>query len=203
MAGGKSTARTKKASSAKAPTKSARAAKSAKPAASRARPQTARAKTNARAKPAPTKRTARSPAAKAPARRAAAAVRGGGSALDKLQQVALTATNLDASIDFYRDALGLKFITRFDPPGLAFFSLGSGVRLLLSATASQASLYFQVDDIEAAVKELGGRGVRFLQKQAQMIHRDEAGDFGKKGVEEWMAFFNDPAGNLLALVERR
>jgi catechol 2,3-dioxygenase-like lactoylglutathione lyase family enzyme len=207
MAGGKSTARTKKASSAKAPTKSARAAKSAKPAASRARPQTARAKTTARAKPAPAKRTARAPtakapAAKAPARRTTAAARGSGSALDKLQQVALTATNLDASVDFYRDTLGLKFIARFDPPGLAFFGLGSGVRLLLSATASQASLYFQVDNVDAAVKELKGRGVRFLQ-QPQMIQRDEAGDFGKKGIEEWMAFFNDPAGNLLALVERR
>jgi len=204
MAGGKSTARTKKAASAKAPTKSARSAKAAKPAASRARPQTSRGKTTARAKPEPAKRpAARAPARKAPAaksapRRSAMAA----SAIDKLQQVALTATDLDASVDFYRDVLGLKFITRFDPPGLAFFSLGSGVRLLLSATASQASLYFQVDDVDAAVKDLKHRGVRFLQ-QPQMIQRDEAGDFGKKGSEEWMAFFNDPAGNLLALVERR
>jgi hypothetical protein len=36
-----------------------------------------------------------------------------------------------------------------------------------------------------------------------MIHRDEAGEFGKKGVEEWMAFFRDPSGNMLALVEKR
>ena len=55
----------------------------------------------------------------------------------------------------------------------------------------------------AMAKELRGRGVSFLQQQPQMIHRDEAGDFGRKGVEEWMAFFRDPAGNLLALVERR
>ena len=195
MAASRSTARTKKASSAKAPTKSARAAKTAKPTSSRARPQTARTK--------PAKRPGtQAPAAKAPARRPAPAARSNGSALDKLQQVALTATNLDASVDFYRDVLGLKFITRFDPPGLAFFSLGSGVRLLLSATASQASLYFHVDDVDNAVKTLRGRGVRFLQ-QPQMIQRDDAGDFGKKGMEEWMAFFNDPAGNLLALVERR
>ncbi len=210
MAGGKSTARSKKASAAKAPGKSARAAKSAKPAARSARPQTPRGKTTARAKTAPAKRpaarapaktsAAKAPAGKTSARRSAATSRG--SALDKLQQVALTATDLDASVDFYRDVLGLKFITRFDPPGLAFFSLGGGVRLLLSATASQASLYFQVDNVDAAFKDLRHRGVRFLQ-QPQMIQRDEAGDFGKKGVEEWMAFFNDPAGNLLALVERR
>ncbi len=205
MAGGKSTARTKKAAPAKS--KSARTAKAAKPAASRARPQTTtRAKTTARAKTAPAKRpAARTPAAKAPAAKAPAAkpsARAGAGAIDRLQQVALTATDLDASVVFYRDVLGLKFITRFDPPGLAFFSLGSGVRLLLSATASQASLYFQVDDIDAAFKEMRERGVRFLQPP-QLIQRDDAGDFGRKGSEEWMAFFNDPAGNRLAVVARR
>ena len=190
MAGVKS-ARTKKAAPAKASAKSARAAKTAKPV-SRARPETARTKT-AHVKTAPAKRPARAPAL---------AVRSGSNAIDRLQQVALTATNLDASVDFYRDALGLRFITRLAPPGLAFFNLGGGVRLLLSATASQASLYFQVDNVDASVKQLRDRGVRFLQPP-QMIQRDEAGNFGKKGVEEWMAFFRDPSGNLLALVERR
>ncbi len=122
--------------------------------------------------------------------------------LEKLQQVALTATNLDVATEFYRDVLGLKFIARFDPPGLAFFSLGGGARLLLSVTASTAMLYFAVDDIEGAVNELKKRGVSFLRPPAVM-HRDEAGDFGKKGAEEWMAFFRDPSGNILALVERR
>jgi catechol 2,3-dioxygenase-like lactoylglutathione lyase family enzyme len=122
--------------------------------------------------------------------------------LDKVLQVALTATNLDVSVDFYRDILGLKFIARFDPPGLAFFALSGGARLLLSATASQATLYFAVDDIEAAMRELKKRGVQFLHPPA-MIHRDAAGDFGKRGVEEWMAFFKDPSGNLVGLVERR
>ena len=36
-----------------------------------------------------------------------------------------------------------------------------------------------------------------------MIHRDDAGRFGKKGTEEWMAFFKDPSGNILALVSRK
>jgi methylmalonyl-CoA/ethylmalonyl-CoA epimerase len=122
-------------------------------------------------------------------------------AIDKLHQVALQATNLDAAINFYRDVLGLKFITRYDPPGLAFFDMGP-FRLLLSATASSATLYFRVVDIDDAVKALRKRGVSFLQPPAP-IHRDETGDFGKKGVEEWMAFFKDPSGNILALTERR
>ena len=122
--------------------------------------------------------------------------------LDKLHQVALTATNLDLAVEFYRDILGLKFIARFDPPGLAFFALSGGARLLLSSTASQAHLYFLVDDLSGAVNELKKRGVSFLHPPA-MIHRDEAGNFGKKGNEEWMAFFKDPSGNLIGLVEKR
>ena len=122
--------------------------------------------------------------------------------LEKLAQVALTATNLDLAVSFYRDILGLKFIARFDPPGLAFFQLSGGTRLLLSSTASQAHLYFVVDDVNGAVNELKKRGVAFLHPPA-LVHRDEAGNFGKKGAEEWMAFFKDPSGNLIGLIERR
>jgi methylmalonyl-CoA/ethylmalonyl-CoA epimerase len=122
--------------------------------------------------------------------------------LDKLHQVALTATNLDLAVEFYRDVLGLKFIARFDPPGLAFFALSGGSRLLLSTTASHASLYFMVDDIDKAVGELKKRGVSFLHPPS-MIHRDDAGNFGRKGNEEWMAFFKDPSGNLLGLVTKK
>lgn len=122
--------------------------------------------------------------------------------IDRLHQVSLRASDLDAAVAFYRDLLGLEFIARFDPPGLAFFSLGSSVRLLLSAEASAATLYFYVTDLDAAVNTLARAGVSFLQKPS-MLHRDEQGHFGKKGAEEWMAFFRDPSGNLLALASRR
>lgn len=122
-------------------------------------------------------------------------------ALDKLHQVALQAVNLDEAVEFYQNVLGLRFIARYDPPGLAFFDMGE-FRLLLSATASEATLYFRVADIGSAVRTLKKRGVTFLQSPT-MIHRDESGDFGKKGGEEWMAFFKDPSGNVLALTEQR
>ncbi len=123
-------------------------------------------------------------------------------ALNKLHQVALLATDLDRSVAFYRDVLGLHYMDRYDPPGLAFFNLGSGVRLILSATSSKATLYFLVDDIESAFRVLAQRGVSFLHKPS-MIHRDDEGRLGKKGIEEWMAFFKDPSDNVLALVARR
>ena len=189
-------AKTKKKPPAKAPKSPQRPAKAAKPAPRPAAPRAAPA-----AAPVPTP-TPILPLTASKAPTAAKPLGAGDFVLDKLHQVALTATNLDAAVDFYRDVLGLKFIARFDPPGLAFFQLSGGARLLLSVQASKATLYFLVSDIEAALAALRKRGVSILQP-AHRVQRDEAGDFGKKGSEEWMAFFRDPSGNLIGLVEKR
>ncbi len=189
--------KTKKKPPAKAPKPSARAARPV--AKATPKPASARSAAAAAQQPTPTPIlpvTASKPLA------SSKPLGAGDFVLDKLHQIALTAINLDTAVDFYRDVLGLKFIARFDPPGLAFFQLSGGVRLLLSVQASQATLYFLVPDIEAALTALRKRGVSILQP-AHRVHRDEAGDFGKKGSEEWMAFFRDPSGNLIGLVERR
>ncbi len=115
--------------------------------------------------------------------------------------MAQRATNLDRAVHFYRDTLGASFLARFDPPGLAFFQFAD-VRLLLEASAPSTTLYFAVDDIEASCEELRGRGVVFEQ-EPQLVHRDDEGTFGTPGEEEWMAFFRDPDGNLLAVTSRR
>lgn len=121
--------------------------------------------------------------------------------LSRLLQIAAHASDLDASVTFYRDVLGTRFIARFDPPGLAFFDL-DGVRLLLERGAGPATLYFRVPDIDAEYAALSARGVRF-DSAPHLIHRDAAGQFGTPGDEEWMAFFRDPAGNTLALASRK
>jgi methylmalonyl-CoA/ethylmalonyl-CoA epimerase len=182
---------------ARRPTTSKPSARAAKPAHKPARPSKVAAKAPAAQSP-PVARQAPMPPSPAPLRRATDL----SFALNKLHQVALLATDLDASVAFYRDVLGLHYMDRYDPPGLAFFNLGSGVRLILSATSSKATLYFLVDDIDSAFRVLAQRGVSFLHKPS-MIHRDDEGRLGKKGVEEWMAFFKDPADNVLALVTRR
>ena len=121
-----------------------------------------------------------------------------------LRQVARHASDLDVAEAFFRDKVGLPFIARFDPPGLLFFDLG-GVRLLLERdpNLSGASvLYLDVDDIDAAYAELRSRGVEF-DGEPHLIHRDDDGTFGPAGEEEWMAFFRDPDGGILALASRR
>jgi methylmalonyl-CoA/ethylmalonyl-CoA epimerase len=117
--------------------------------------------------------------------------------LNVLHQIAVHSSDLDRSIAFYRDQLGAEFIAKFDPPGLAFFRFGA-TRILLEKNAHPATVYFRVDDIGAAVETLRAKGVAF-DTEPRAIHRDAAGQFGPPGAEEWMAFFRDPDGNVLAL----
>ena len=119
----------------------------------------------------------------------------------RLHQIAQHADDLDRAIAFYRDVLGLPFVARFDPPGLAFFDL-DGTRLLLEANATAALLYLAVDDVAARCRDLEAAGVE-LVAQPQLVHRDDDGTFGPAGTEEWMAFLRDSEDNLLGLVERR
>ena len=118
-----------------------------------------------------------------------------------LHQVGQRATDLDRAVSFYQDVLGLTFIAKFDPPGLAFFDLGN-VRLLLENGAHSSVLYLDVEDIDAAYATLQARGVEFVGAP-HLVFRDDNGQFGAAGEEEWMAFFQDPDGNTLALLERR
>ncbi len=127
-------------------------------------------------------------------------------ALGTIHQISIPSSDIDRSVEFYRDKLGAELIVKFDPPGLAFFNF-NGVRLLLSGMASDtssgnAALYFRVDDIDTAYQSLSEAGIEF-EGEPQMIHRDAEGTFGAAGNEEWMAFFQDPDGNTLALASQK
>lgn len=122
-----------------------------------------------------------------------------------LHQIARTVTDLDRSVSFYRDTLGLSLVATFEPPGLAFFDLG-GTRLLLErgaeAEPGSATGYLRVDAIDARHAELERSGVAFDQPP-HLIHIDTEGRFGAPGTQEWMAFFRDPDDHIWALVESR
>ena len=121
--------------------------------------------------------------------------------LTQIRQVSLPVTDLQRAITFYSDVLGATLTGSFEPPGIAFFDF-SGVRLFLSAGETGSVIYFAVDDIDAAVAELSGHGVVF-DDEPHMIFRDDKGQFGPAGTEEWMVFFTDSEGNTLSLPERR
>ena len=125
--------------------------------------------------------------------------------IDGLHQVALTTTDIGRSSQFYRETLGLKQLAVIDPPGLAFFDV-NGVRLSLlqdaAAEPSSSVIYFRVADIDAAVAVLKEKSVS-LEQDPELVFKDSKGQFGEAGEEEWMAFFRDPDGNLLALACRK
>lgn len=118
-----------------------------------------------------------------------------------LLQVAQHADDLDRAVAFYRDTLGLPFIARFDPPGLAFLDLGNA-RLLLEGNAPTAVLYLDVDDIDAAHQRLLDTGVETIG-EPHLIFTDDDAHFGPAGNETWMTFFKDSEGNTLGYVETR
>lgn len=120
------------------------------------------------------------------------------SVVGPLGQVSLFARDVARTERFYRDTLGLPHIFTFGE--LAFFDCG-GVRLYVHCVPDAewragSILYFRVDDIDATTRTLGAAGIAFVG-QPHRIHRDEA-----TGDEEWMAFFEDPDRNMLALMSR-
>ena len=122
----------------------------------------------------------------------------------RIYQVAMHVADLDATQAFYRDVVGADFVARFDPPGLLFFDF-DGVRVLFEIggeAKGNSILYLWTDDIDARVAELESKGVGFIHRPLA-VHKDEDGTFGTPGETEWMAFFEDPDGNTLALVTRR
>ena len=118
--------------------------------------------------------------------------------LAALGQIALAVTDADRAQAFYRDTLGLPFLFRFGP--LVFFDC-AGVRLMLDGgeegvrTASSGCLYFRIDDIADAHRTLQGRGIAFDDGPHLIAKMPDH--------ELWMAFFKDPDGNQLALMEER
>lgn len=121
--------------------------------------------------------------------------------LTHIHQIAGHAEDFAASRTFYRDLLGARVLGEYDPPGLLFLDF-AGIRLMLEASASPTTIYFRVDDIHSAFETFKARGVVF-EDEPHVIHKDDDGVFDNPATEEWMVFFRDPGGNLLALAERR
>lgn len=117
------------------------------------------------------------------------------STLSSIAQIALTSGNLQRSIAFYRDTLGLKLM--FEVSGMAFFDVG-GVRLMLGETKLESPIqpnsyvYFDAGDWLTTEASLEARGVKF-DRPADVVQRAE-------GKEHAIRFFRDPDGNALAIM---
>lgn len=103
---------------------------------------------------------------------------------------------------FYGQTLGLEIAEK--PEGLELHIAG-GARVFLypkpnHTPASFTVLNFPVENIETAVDELANRGVRF-EKYEGDLKTDEKGIFRGGGPK--IAWFKDPAGNILSVLEAK
>lgn len=116
--------------------------------------------------------------------------------LSHIGQIALPVANVDLSEAFYDKVIGLRKLYRFGH--LSFFDC-AGVRLLLekaadpAAVTPQGCIYFRCADIALAVAELEKRGLTFTSPPHLIARMDDH--------DLWMAFFNDPDGHPLALMQ--
>ena len=121
-----------------------------------------------------------------------------GFGLSRIGQIAQVVHDVARARAFYREALGMRLVYEVEGR-MAFFDC-DGTWLMLSLPEGEGQdhpgsvLYFDVDDIAAAHRTLEGRGVPFRRAPARIA---DMGDH-----ELWMAFFDDPDGNLLALRAR-
>jgi predicted enzyme related to lactoylglutathione lyase len=102
---------------------------------------------------------------------------------------------------FYGDALGLEVT---EANGMLTLHLGSGGTVLVypkpnHAPATFTVLNFPVDDIETAVDALTERGVQFEHYEGADLKTDAKGIF--RGGGPLIAWFTDPAGNVLSVVD--
>jgi catechol 2,3-dioxygenase-like lactoylglutathione lyase family enzyme len=114
----------------------------------------------------------------------------------------IPAQDLERAKSFYADKLGMK-PTEERPEGLRY-EFGKGRFLLFQSTGkasgAHTQLGFEVDDVEASVKELRENGVVFETYDMPGLKTDENGIAeieGEKG-----AWFKDSEGNLLAIAEQ-
>lgn len=117
--------------------------------------------------------------------------------------VVLLATDLEASREFYVDRLGLEVVR--EQEGAVFLRCGgdSGIELSASTVGTadeQTQASWRVDDIDAEVAELRARGVELLEYDGPDLKTKEGiadVDFAR------VAWFADPGGNVLSIVEYR
>ena len=109
-----------------------------------------------------------------------------------LNQVTLPCTDYDASVRFYR-LLGLTQIVD-SPPRYARFETLAGTTLSVhledeSIRSPQATIYFEVEDVDREVERLRQQGLCFESDPTD---------------KDWLwreAYLRDPAGNLLCIYQ--
>lgn len=109
--------------------------------------------------------------------------------------------DIDAARGFYGDTLGLD-VSDVEMGGLISLNVAGGTPIVVypkpdHTPATFTILNFPVPDVDAAVDELTAKGIEMLRYDG--FDQDEKGVARQEGPA--IAWFNDPAGNVLSVLE--
>jgi catechol 2,3-dioxygenase-like lactoylglutathione lyase family enzyme len=110
--------------------------------------------------------------------------------------------DIEAARRFYSETLGLRAEVNDEMGGLLTLHLGGGTDVMVYpkpdfTPATYTVLNFPVADVEKAVDELTAKGVTFERYDG--FDQDDKGI--ARGMGPAIAWFTDPAGNILAVLE--
>jgi predicted enzyme related to lactoylglutathione lyase len=112
--------------------------------------------------------------------------------------------DLQRARQFYEETLGVETTVMDEEFGVMALNLAGDPDPILYVKpdyvpATFTVLNFPVDDIDAAVDELAGRGISFERYEG--MPQDEKGVMREAGP--LVAWFKDPAGNILSVMQER
>jgi len=115
----------------------------------------------------------------------------------------IPAEDLERAIKFYKELLGLKKVD--SPEGSATLEAGGGSIIFIyqraRTKAEHTAITFLVADVEAAVRGLIAKGVKFEQYDMPGIKTNKLGIADMDGTKA--AWLTDPEGNILGLFPAR
>jgi predicted enzyme related to lactoylglutathione lyase len=112
-------------------------------------------------------------------------------------------TDINRAIDFYANKLGLKRSAMQSEKDSALFDAGAGTMLFLyqrpPSPAQHTLASFKVEDLLKTMDDLSQNGVVFEHYDFPGLKTDEKGIAINEGSKA--AWFKDPDGNILGMVE--
>lgn len=112
--------------------------------------------------------------------------------------------DLGEAEEFYSDLLGLDI--KREGMGNLTLKLGSNEIFIYPKDNHEPATYtilnFEVDDIEEVIEKLKDKGITFEQYGGE-IKTDRNGIFRHGDKGPFMAWFKDPAGNILSVIQEK
>ena len=112
--------------------------------------------------------------------------------------------NVSKAKEFYGNTLGLEISGGPEGPLMLHLAGGANALMYPKPTHQPATftvLNFPVENVDKAVDELTQRGVRFEVYDDPNLKTDQRGVFRGRGPV--IAWFKDPAGNILSILEQQ